>query len=259
MAELSEKQKSNEKILLEPYQYLRDHPGKEIRTRLVAAFGLWMSVPQDALDTIREVVEMLHTASLLIDDVEDDSDLRRGVPVAHKIYGIPLTINCANYVYFLALQKVMTLESPTAIAVFTEELLQLHRGQGMDIHWRDSVTCPEEEDYLEMVRNKTGGLLRLAVKLMQICSGSTTDYCPVVDLLGLHFQIRDDYINLQSRKYMDNKGFAEDLTEGKFSFPIIHCIKTGTASRQMLSDLHHLAHCRRHPRARPLGGRDRID
>ncbi len=62
------------------------------------AFDSWLSVPAPKLTIIRNVVEMLHTASLLIDDVEDNSELRRGIPVAHKIYGIPSTINCANYV-----------------------------------------------------------------------------------------------------------------------------------------------------------------
>ncbi|TPX63281.1 hypothetical protein SpCBS45565_g06737 [Spizellomyces sp. 'palustris'] len=224
---------STDKILLEPYHYLCTHPGKEIRSKLVDAFGLWLHVPQDKLQLIRECVEMLHTASLLIDDVEDDSDLRRGIPVAHKIFGIPSTINCANYVYFLALQKLSNLNDPRAVHIFTEELLQLHRGQGMEIHWRDTGTCPTEDEYIGMVKNKTGGLLRLAIKLMQICANTTIDYTSLVDIIGVHYQIRDDYLNLQSSQYTQNKGFAEDLTEGKFSFPIIHCIRSDTSNTQL--------------------------
>lgn len=56
--------------------------------------------------------------------------------------------------------------NPKLIQIFTDELLNLHRGQGMELYWRDSLTCPTEADYLEMVGNKTGGLFRLAVKLM---------------------------------------------------------------------------------------------
>jgi hypothetical protein len=110
---------------------------------------------------------MLHTASLLVDDVEDSSLLRRGLPVAHSIFGTAQTINSANYVYFIALQELQKLKNPKAINIYTEELLNLHRGQGMDLFWRDTLTCPTEDDYLEMVGNKTGGLFRLAVKLMQ--------------------------------------------------------------------------------------------
>ena len=103
-----------------------------------------------------------------VDDVEDSSLLRRGNPVAHSIFGTAQTINSANYVYFLALQQLTALPHANfAIQIFTEELLMLHRGQGMDLFWRDTLTCPSEDDYLEMVSNKTGGLFRLAIKLMQ--------------------------------------------------------------------------------------------
>jgi len=61
---------------------------------------------------------------------------------------------------------------------------------------------------------------------MQEFSNVKTDFLPLVDYLGLYFQIRDDYINLQSKEYMANKSFCEDLTEGKFSFPIIHSISS---------------------------------
>ncbi len=77
-------------------------------------------------------------------------------------------------------------------------MMNLHHGQGSDIYWRDTLYVPSEKEYIEMIQNKTGGLLRLSVKLMQECSDCTTDFCDLVTLIGNHFQIRDDYINLQS-------------------------------------------------------------
>jgi geranylgeranyl diphosphate synthase type 3 len=170
---------SNEKerILLGPYEYLFAHPGKDIRAQMIAAFNEWLEVPPESLETITKVVGMLHTASLLVDDVEDSSLLRRGLPVAHSIFGTAQTINSANYVYFLALQELGKLKNPSSIGIYTEELLNLHRGQGMDLFWRDTLTCPSEDDYLEMVGNKTGGLFRLAVKLMQ-AESKTMRYVP---------------------------------------------------------------------------------
>lgn len=222
-----------------------------------------------------------------MDDVEDNSDLRRGIPVAHKIYGIPQTINTANYVYFQVFSLIFSLGPPGAGAsgsstptsasaaaaaasaagaaagssseaseassverLVVDELIALHRGQGMDLFWRDNLVCPTEAEYVEMVNNKTGGLLRIALKLMLAHSplyaasasagassageerqggagrGGAPDLIPLVNLIGLLFQIRDDYMNLQSADYAHNKGFAEDLTEGKFSFPIIHSIRS---------------------------------
>lgn len=98
--------------------------------------------------------------------------LRRGIPVAHSIFGVAQTLNSSNYVYFCALHELQKLQNPRAIDIYTEELVNLHRGQGMDLFWRDTLTCPTEDDYLEMVGNKTGGLFRLAIKLMQAESKS---------------------------------------------------------------------------------------
>ncbi|XP_053431439.1 geranylgeranyl pyrophosphate synthase-like [Nycticebus coucang] len=176
---------------------------------------------------------MLHNASLLIDDIEDNSKLRRGFPVAHSIYGIPSVINSANYVYFLGLEKVLTLDHPDAVKLSTSQLLELHQGQGLDIYWRDHYTCPTEEEYKAMVLQKTGGLFGLAVGLMQLFSDYKEDLKPLLNTLGLFFQIRDDYANLHSKEYSENKSFCEDLTEGKFSFPTIHAIWSRPESTQV--------------------------
>jgi geranylgeranyl diphosphate synthase type 3 len=174
--------------------------------------------------------------------------------VAHKIYGVPQTINSANYVYFLAYQELfgLTRDVPSdgthrivsaqnLEKVVTSELLNLHRGQGLDLLWRDSLTCPTEEEYVSMVNNKTGGLFRIAIKLLMACATThaNVDYIPLVNLIGVYFQIRDDYMNLESTDYTDNKGFAEDLTEGKFSFPIVHAVRADTSNRQVLSKFSH--------------------
>lgn len=248
-----------ERILLGPFEYMDSHPGKDIRSQMIMAFNSWVCVPSASLDIITKVVGMLHTASLLIDDVEDSSNLRRGVPVAHAIFGEAQTINSANYVYFLALKELGKLNNPCAISVYAEEMVNLHRGQGMDLWWRDSLTCPSEDDYLEMVSNKTGGLFRLAIKLMQAessnsafalsphvsgtstpsstshtatpHSSTTNPVIPLVNTIGLLFQILDDYQNLASTIYTANKGLAEDLTEGKFSFPVSHAIRMDPSNR----------------------------
>jgi len=226
-----------DKILTGPYDYLVGHPGKDFRSQLVRAFDAWLEVPPDSLEVITKVVGMLHSASLLVDDVEDSSLLRRGFPVAHAIFGIPQTINSSNYIYFCALQELQKLKNPKVITIFAEELLNLHRGQGMDLFWRDTLTCPTEDDYLEMVGNKTGGLFRLGIKLMQAESRSLIDCVPLVNIIGLIFQILDDYQNLWSQQYTANKGMCEDLTEGKFSFPVIHSIRSNPVNLQLLNIL----------------------
>ncbi|KAK4201650.1 geranylgeranyl pyrophosphate synthetase [Triangularia verruculosa] len=226
-----------DRVLTAPYDYLNEHPGKDFRSALVNAFDAFLEVPKESKEVITRVVSMLHTASLLVDDVEDNSLLRRGLPVAHTIYGIPQTINSSNYIYFVALQEVQKLKNPKVVNIFAEELLNLHRGQGMDLYWRDTLTCPTEDEYLEMVGNKTGGLFRLGIKLMQAESRSLIDCIPLVNVIGLIFQIADDYQNLWSKEYTANKGMCEDLTEGKFSFPVIHSIRSNPSNSQLLNIL----------------------
>lgn len=212
---------------------------------MINGFNVFLQVPPLSLATITKVVGMLHTSSLLIDDVQDSSILRRGIPVAHNIFGTAQTINSANYVYFLALQELQKLKNTEeAMEIFTSEMLQLHRGQGMDLYWRDTLTCPTEDDYLEMVQNKTGGLFRLAVKLMQADSVERDwiDCVPLVNIMGLVFQICDDYLNLKSTIYTQNKGLCEDLTEGKFSFPIIHAVRSNPSNLQLINILKQKTH-----------------
>jgi len=103
--------------------------------------------------------------------------------------------------------------------------------------WRDSNDCPTEDQYKEMVLDKTGGLFRLCLRLMQVFSKDKRDYIPLVNLLSLYFQIRDDYINLKSDDYAKNKSFAEDFTEGKFSFPIIYAIRANKEDHRILNIL----------------------
>ncbi|KAF7303777.1 hypothetical protein MIND_00607300 [Mycena indigotica] len=272
----------DESSVLEPYTYITANPGKDFRSKLMAAFNTWINVPQPKLKQIAKVVSMLHNASLMIDDIEDDSQLRRGQPVTHKIYGIPQTINTANYIYFLAYQELLTLSGPDSsptqtelIGIITSELLSLHRGQGLELLWRDSLTCPTEEQYIDMVNDSewfnvdgrspsyryqaTDGLWYNQPGLVRVSRETdpfltaNRDYVPLVNLIGVYFQIRDDYMNLQSKEvqlkkhhfqlrlitpqYTSNKGFAEDLTEGKFSFPVVHGIQADKSNRQLLSAL----------------------
>ena len=144
---------------------------------------------------------MLHNSSLLIDDIEDESKQRRGCLSAHEVYGVAQTINSANYVYFEAQDQLRKLENwPQAFLVFNEELMNLHRGQGMELYWRDTLQPPSEADYLQMIANKTGGLFRMVLRLLQCVSKCDYELEPLVDVIGLMFQILDDYKNLKDDK-----------------------------------------------------------
>lgn len=247
---------------LRPWTYLLAVPGKNVRDVLIDAFNAWLQVDKMKLSVVKQVVGYLHTASLIIDDIEDESDTRRGEPSAHIVYGIAPALNAGNYVYFLALEKLLSLQSTDCVQVFTAEMLNLHRGQGRDIFWRTSAYLASEEEYCQMVCDKTGGLFRLAIRVMQVLStnaeermikklsamsmdsiesqddpvrrlrttssflfSQTSDFTSISNQLACYFQIRDDLINLASPKFHKMKGFCEDVTEGKLSFIALHSLR----------------------------------
>ncbi|XP_043468176.1 geranylgeranyl pyrophosphate synthase isoform X2 [Leptopilina heterotoma] len=230
--------KEEDEKLLKPFTYILQVPGKQVRGKLAHAFNFWLKIPSEKILKVGNIIQMLHNSSLFrIDDIEDNSILRRGIPVAHSIYGVASTINAANYVLFIALENVLSLNHPEATQVFTEQIMELHRGQGMEIYWRDNFICPSEEEYKTMTIRKTGGLFNLAVRLMQLFSDCKEDFAPLAGILGLYFQIRDDYCNLCLQEYTENKSYCEDLSEGKFSFPIIHAIQNQPEDDQVLNIL----------------------
>lgn len=227
----------DENQLLAPFSYITKTPGKQLRRNLAAALNVWLGVDENSLEVIVSAIEMLHNASLMIDDIEDSSPMRRGQPVAHSVYGVPRTINTANYVIFLALRKLLELKNDKVAEIFVDQMLKLHRGQGKDIYWRDELLCPTEEEYEEMVKQKTGGLFWMILQLMELFSAKNSfNFSSLIDDLATYFQIRDDYLNLCSCEYEKQKSFAEDLSEGKFSFPIIAALK-GRAENDEVLDI----------------------
>ncbi|KAK1569394.1 isoprenoid synthase domain-containing protein [Colletotrichum navitas] len=220
-----------EDVMLQPYRYVTSLPSKGFREKAIESINKWLRVPPKSVDAIQEVVRMLHNASLMLDDIEDNSPLRRGRPSTHNIYGTSQTINSATFQYIAATDLASRLPNPESFRVFLDEARLLHLGQSYDLYWTHNTLCPRVADYLEMVDMKTGGLFRTLTRMMTAESPVGGDKLPSggLDLFsclfGRYFQIRDDYQNLASADYAKAKGFAEDLDEGKYSFALIHCIQ----------------------------------
>nr|POE74059.1 ophiobolin f synthase [Quercus suber] len=129
------------------------------------------------------------------------------------------------------------LTNPACLSICIEQMEQLYIGQSYDLYWTYNVLCPSISDYLKMVELKTSGLFRMMLRMM-IAESPVRERVSegIMDLfsclLGRFFQMRDDYQNLVSADYEKQQGFAEDLDEGKFSFPLIHCIQTLEADDQ---------------------------
>ncbi|KAH7051136.1 geranylgeranyl pyrophosphate synthase [Macrophomina phaseolina] len=212
-----------------PAKYVMSMPSKGVRSTLIEALNMWLHVPPKALESITSIVDMLHNASLILDDLEDNSPLRRGKPAAHTIFGQAQSINSANFLFVRAMQEVSQKLSAAALTVVLEELEGLYLGQSWDLYWKHNLICPSEAEYVNMVDHKTGGMFRMLLRLMQAESGlgdkqvsALPDFERLTLLFGRFFQIRDDYMNFGD--YAAQKGFCEDLDEGKFSYPVVYCL-----------------------------------
>ncbi|KAL4925304.1 class I glutamine amidotransferase-like protein [Aspergillus undulatus] len=177
-----------------------------IREKFIDGLNVWLVLRDNRVNQLKRIAQTLHNASLMLDDIEDHSPLRRGRPSTHMIFGTEQRINSANHL----LVDVM--------------------GKSCDLYWTRQGECPSEVEYLAMIRQKTGGLFRLLTRLMaQIApvrrKGLDMQLASLSDVLGEFFQIRDDYKNL-TEEYTGQKGFCEDLDECKFSYPLIHALRS---------------------------------
>jgi octaprenyl-diphosphate synthase len=194
----------------------------------------------DAALPLTPLVELCHNASLIHDDIEDNSEMRRGKPAVHILYGVDAAINGGCFLYFLPLRCIEAwgegLEGQAApeilaerknriYALWGEYMRKLHLGQAMDIHWhRNFDSLPGLDEYYAMCRLKTGCLARLAAVLGVAASGTGGEAEEerlglAAENLGVGFQILDDVKNLTTGIPGKNRG--DDVVEGKKSLPLL--------------------------------------
>ncbi|MDR0449830.1 MAG: polyprenyl synthetase family protein [Treponema sp.] len=220
-----------------PDRDLLSRGGKRWRPLLMLLVCESLGGGQAALPLV-PLVEFCHNASLIHDDIEDNSDQRRGKPAVHLIYGLDAAINSGAFFYFLPLACLDGWEAPAAqkervFSVWGEHMRRLHLGQAMDIHWhRNFESLPGIEEYYTMCGLKTGCLARLAAALgvlAAIPGGETADrdrrdravlvLGEAAEKLGIGFQILDDVKNLTTG--LPGKKRGDDVVEGKKSLPVL--------------------------------------
>ena len=183
----------------------------------------------DDIYTLAPLIEGIHTASLIHDDIEDNSELRRGKPAAHVAYGLDSALNSGSWLYFRALQSIEGYHAPADIKLdlYTAALTHiraLHEGQALDIHWhRTAGFFPSRQDYERMIRLKTGALAALAAYTGMRAAGKEHEESNVFAALfaeaGVGFQILDDVKNISTGNAGKKRG--DDIVEGKKSMPAI--------------------------------------
>lgn len=219
--------------IFSPLLYTTKSKGSGHRVKFALAVNTWLDVATDRMAHLLETGQCIHNCSLLIDDIMDDTEVRREQASAHVRYGINQTLGSAYTSFLQILLSAYINLGEGCLLAYLEEGARAHVGQSHDVHFRETQECPTEEAYLEMIVNKTGSFFRVFVACM-LHLGPREHSRKLVDTLmrftdniGRFFQIRDDYLDLVSEEYFIKKGsVASDFDEGKFSYPVVHCIQT---------------------------------
>jgi geranylgeranyl pyrophosphate synthase len=230
-------EKALTKALSEPTWDFFDRGGKRIRPALFLLIAEAFGGDIEKLKDFAAIVEFAHEGSIMIDDIEDLGELRRGKPCTHKIFGEDIAINAGNFMYFVPMsifiQNKDMFDDKTMLKawrVFGQEMINIHAGQAMDIYWhRGKQEEIGEEEYMQMCAYKTGCLTRMAARLAAVLSGANEEQVEGIgrfaETVGIGFQIQDDILSASGSAFQDKKGYGDDITEGKRTLIAIHALK----------------------------------
>ncbi len=236
------------------YEMMRDYPkrgGKGIRGLMCILWcQLFGGTREDALVTAA-ALEIFQNWILIHDDIEDESDLRRGSPVLHKKYGVPLSINAGDALHGKMWQLLLSnrdrLGERTTISVLSEFCTMLNEtteGQHIELSWSCSDNWDvDEQDYFLMVTKKAAWYTCIAPsRLGVMLSSSKSKTPPSIELLdrlittgkhlGIAFQIIDDVLNLTASQEKYGKEILGDIYEGKRTLMLIHCLKESSEAER---------------------------
>lgn len=229
------------------YELLADYPGrggKMLRSSLCIAMARATGAQIEDAMACAVSIELMHNALLVHDDIEDQSDERRGTPTLHALHGIPLAINAGDAMGLLSLRPLKEnfhrLGFATALRIFeeTERMAwESAEGQALELGWqRDNRTDVGDEDYLHMVLQKTCWLA--AIHPLRVgCLIGARGRLPLDPLIrigfffGAAFQVQDDLLNLEGGAAY-GKEINGDLQEGKRTLMLIHAFRQTTSKEQ---------------------------
>jgi geranylgeranyl diphosphate synthase, type II len=235
--------------IAEPRRYLydlvADYPGrggKMMRPSLCIAVARALGAPLDRLLIAAATsIELMHNAMLVHDDIEDESDRRRGQPTLHSLWGIAMAINAGDALALRSLRPLLgaaAYADPRLALGILEETEHMAResaeGQALELGWRaDNVIALEERDYFEMVLKKTCWLatihpVRLGALIAVAGRVDPAAFVRFGFFLGAAFQIQDDVLNLVGDEAAYGKESDGDLREGKRTLMIIRMLQLAT-------------------------------
>jgi octaprenyl-diphosphate synthase len=218
-------------------QYLNGNGGKRLRPILLLLSGRLVGRPSGSAIHLGAVVEMIHTATLVHDDIIDDAKTRRGKPSANIVWGNQKCVLAGDWLYMQAFQialrernfHVLDILIALTQMMVEGELLQLERLGRIDV---------TEADYMELVDRKTAGLFSACSRLGAVVAGAAEDSETKLGEfawnLGMAFQLIDDVLDFTARESILGKPVGGDLREGKVTLPLIYALQDCGAEERAL-------------------------
>jgi len=209
-------------------KYIVKHKGKGLRPLLVLISARLLGEPNQKTYAVAAILELLHTASLIHDDVVDDAEVRRNFPSINAVWKNKISVLMGDYLLAKSLitatetgeLSIMSTLAETAKRLSKGELFQIEKSRKLDI---------TEEDYLRIIADKTAALIGACCQLGAMTVTDVNDISQKLakygENLGMAFQIKDDLLDYQSEQIVLGKAVGADLKEKKITLPLILAFK----------------------------------
>ncbi|WP_127957203.1 octaprenyl diphosphate synthase [Serratia microhaemolytica] len=214
--------------------YIISGGGKRIRPMIAVLAARALNYQGEQHTTVAALIEFLHTATLLHDDVVDESSMRRGKATANAEFGNAASVLVGDFIYTRAFQMMTKLASLRILEVMSDAVNVIAEGevlQLMNIHDADT----SEENYLRVIYSKTARLFEAAAQSSAIlAAASEAEECALRDYgryLGTAFQLIDDLLDYSSKGETLGKNIGDDLNEGKPTLPLLHAMWHGNTEQ----------------------------
>ncbi|WP_041411703.1 octaprenyl diphosphate synthase [Serratia sp. FGI94] len=210
--------------------YIISGGGKRIRPMIAVLAARALHSEGDKHITIAALIEFIHTATLLHDDVVDESDMRRGKATANAAFGNAASVLVGDFIYTRAFQMMTSLESLRVLALMSEAVNVIAEGEVLQLM---NVNDPDisEESYMRVIYSKTARLFEAAAQSSAILSGATPEQEQALQdygrYLGTAFQLIDDLLDYSADGSTLGKNTGDDLNEGKPTLPLLHAMHNG--------------------------------
>ncbi len=215
-------------------EYIIGGGGKRLRPALVLLTAGALGYQGTHHHELAAVVEFIHTATLLHDDVVDESELRRGRETANAMFGNAASVLVGDFLYSRAFQMMLVADDMRVMRVLADATNVIAEGEVLQL-----MNCNNAdvgvEDYLRVIRYKTSKLFEAAARLGSLIGGATPDVEESLASYGMHlgtaFQIIDDVLDYSGEEAATGKHLGDDLAEGKPTLPLIHVMQNGNAEQ----------------------------